>query len=544
LNEENGWRKEIATASMYNIWSWKGATKKLAHLACALAEHPRTVPYLGFTVLALGLAFVFSSVLRRTIRYSRRQRLAAILILLAFGFLTGTRVGPRTGETASNVLSDNTLKGPGLGTFFYHRNHVGSSSVVTDANGVEVSRMLYMPFGELAAAWSTGTDVVTGKYTGQEADEELGQPELGGIYYYNARYYDPSIGRFMSADSIVPGLGNAQAFNRYSYVMNNPISHIDPSGHGCGPDDLGPYCPGDNTGGLNFSFEYGWGASGSAKPGPWRDQAPVGTFGYHPADASVPGRAAGPAARAIPGDPVNDPNGTPRWDYYKDPPPESTEVDLTFQSQFFQQFHHFDFSGNYTLDPWWLEDNPCTGIWNCTVAPAHPQPFEPRGMTIDQWAHARFMVGMADQDYSKLNWWIVPEVGLGVALGVADLLTGVEGLIWENETAILQQHLKAAVEEFEANPGFTAAQADAIVKDPSAWKKFAGDRIHENFFERVLQDERLNHLGTTPRFGKGPDVFDPLGYAWWDVTTPAEWAEHVAQYGGRGIPLFYFLTKP
>jgi hypothetical protein len=46
-----------------------------------------------------------------------------------------------------------------------------------------------------------------------------------------AREYDPKIGRFLSADTIVPGAGNPQSFNRFSYVNNRPMSFIDPSGH-------------------------------------------------------------------------------------------------------------------------------------------------------------------------------------------------------------------------------------------------------------------------------------------------------------------------
>jgi hypothetical protein len=51
------------------------------------------------------------------------------------------------------------------------------------------------------------------------------------LYDYNARYYDPTIGRFVSADSIVPQATNPQALNRYSYVVNNPLKYTDPTGH-------------------------------------------------------------------------------------------------------------------------------------------------------------------------------------------------------------------------------------------------------------------------------------------------------------------------
>ena len=52
-----------------------------------------------------------------------------------------------------------------------------------------------------------------------------------GLYYYNARYYAPGLGRFISADTIVPDPTNPQSLNRYTYVLNSPLKFIDPSGH-------------------------------------------------------------------------------------------------------------------------------------------------------------------------------------------------------------------------------------------------------------------------------------------------------------------------
>ena len=62
------------------------------------------------------------------------------------------------------------------------------------------------------------------KFTGQRLDGT-------GLYYYNARYYDPAIGRFISADTVVQDFRNPQTLNRYSYCLNNPLKYIDPSGH-------------------------------------------------------------------------------------------------------------------------------------------------------------------------------------------------------------------------------------------------------------------------------------------------------------------------
>ncbi|WP_423226072.1 RHS repeat-associated core domain-containing protein [Candidatus Amarolinea aalborgensis] len=64
------------------------------------------------------------------------------------------------------------------------------------------------------------------RFTGQVLDDAA-----GGLYFYNARYYDPALGRFIQADTIVPQPVNPQSLNRYSYAANNPLRYVDPSGH-------------------------------------------------------------------------------------------------------------------------------------------------------------------------------------------------------------------------------------------------------------------------------------------------------------------------
>ena len=63
------------------------------------------------------------------------------------------------------------------------------------------------------------------KYTDQEPDAGT------GLYNYNARLYDPVLGQFVMADTIVPDPFNPQSLNRYAYCLNNPIRYIDPTGH-------------------------------------------------------------------------------------------------------------------------------------------------------------------------------------------------------------------------------------------------------------------------------------------------------------------------
>ena len=120
---------------------------------------------------------------------------------------------------------------------------------MTTASGAFASARFHAPFG---APWYTPTTAATAPalgtrfgepwpaagtpqavaaatdrhYTGQRSFEA----SLGSLYHYQARWYSPVLGRFLSPDPIVPEPGNPQALNRYSYVYNNPFIYTDPSG--------------------------------------------------------------------------------------------------------------------------------------------------------------------------------------------------------------------------------------------------------------------------------------------------------------------------
>ena len=106
---------------------------------------------------------------------------------------------------------------------YLHGDHLGSVSLVTDSNEGIVSETRYLPYGE--ERWTSGESSPTDfGYTGQRKDGF-------GLMDYNARYYNAKLGRFISADSIVPDPANAKSFDRYAYVYNNPTNFNDPSGH-------------------------------------------------------------------------------------------------------------------------------------------------------------------------------------------------------------------------------------------------------------------------------------------------------------------------
>ena len=107
---------------------------------------------------------------------------------------------------------------------YFHKDHLGSSTVMTNASGLSVETSEYLPYGRNRD--QSGTSVSDYKFTDQELDTST------GLYNYDARLYDPVVGRFISADSIVPDIYNPQDLNRYSYVRDNPLLYIDPDGHG------------------------------------------------------------------------------------------------------------------------------------------------------------------------------------------------------------------------------------------------------------------------------------------------------------------------
>jgi RHS repeat-associated protein len=110
------------------------------------------------------------------------------------------------------------------GTRYHFSDHLGTPRVITDAAGNVVSRHDYYPYGTEITAW---TDGETHKFTGKERDTE------SNLDYFGARYYASTLGRFTSTDPkgiALRHLLNPQKLNKYSYVLNNPLSLFDPNG--------------------------------------------------------------------------------------------------------------------------------------------------------------------------------------------------------------------------------------------------------------------------------------------------------------------------
>jgi len=132
------------------------------------------------------------------------------------------------GQQACTFETNSTLNGGGVTTnvgYYYHQDNLGSSTVLSDPNGVRIEISAFYPFGRTQTANPQAGFQVSRRFTGQILDAE------SGLYYCNARYYDPELGRFIQADTIIPDLSNPQSYNRYSYCINNPLRYTDPTGH-------------------------------------------------------------------------------------------------------------------------------------------------------------------------------------------------------------------------------------------------------------------------------------------------------------------------
>ncbi|MEL7627131.1 MAG: RHS repeat-associated core domain-containing protein [Anaerolineaceae bacterium] len=106
--------------------------------------------------------------------------------------------------------------------YWFHLDHLGGTHLITMSEGQFNSRDLYKAWGE--ERYSQGNTDTRYHYTGQMKEDD-------NLYYYNARWYDPAIGRFMQADTIVPSQQGTQGWDRYAYVNNNPIKYVDPGGN-------------------------------------------------------------------------------------------------------------------------------------------------------------------------------------------------------------------------------------------------------------------------------------------------------------------------
>jgi len=160
----------------------------------------------GVTTTYIGNYFEWSPSGKPTLRVQA----GSTSTMKKYYYAGGTRVAERVGTLSTSY-------------YFLLTDHLGSTSITATRTGGFSSELRYKAWGE--TRYSSGSTPTTFRYTGQREESSL------GLYWYASRWYSPGLGRFVSPDTIIPQPGNPQAWDRYSYGYNNPISFIDPSGH-------------------------------------------------------------------------------------------------------------------------------------------------------------------------------------------------------------------------------------------------------------------------------------------------------------------------
>jgi RHS repeat-associated protein len=152
-----------------------------------------------------------------------------------------------SGEAVSYYYAGATrlaMRTGGQAAVFLIADHLGSVNQLVDPYGAPLAgeRQLYMPWGENRL--STSISLTRVGYTGQYEDGYI------TLYWMNARWYDPALGRWVQPDTDVPlESQGTQAWDRFAYVNNNALRYIDPSGHQMAGDTI------DNGGSLDDLFE-------------------------------------------------------------------------------------------------------------------------------------------------------------------------------------------------------------------------------------------------------------------------------------------------
>ena len=124
------------------------------------------------------------------------------------------------GNQAMRVVTFKAVPGTAR-TYYYHRDHLGSSTLITNDSGEVVQRVEYLPTGETFIEQQDTSWVSPYKFNGKELDEET------GLYYYGARYYDPRLSMWYGTD---PMRGKYPGISTYAFCHNNPVRFIDYDG--------------------------------------------------------------------------------------------------------------------------------------------------------------------------------------------------------------------------------------------------------------------------------------------------------------------------
>jgi RHS repeat-associated protein len=421
---------------------------------------------------------------------------------------------------------------PAEETWYFHSDSLGTPDVASSAGpGGALRTTRHEPFGqrreasEVAAPAALPGSSSVG-FTGHEADDEVGLINMRG------RIYDPATMRFLTPDPLAGSPLFSQSLNLYSYVYNNPTNFTDPTGFECadGADACIAQGPGGSGGGSGSSAP-----SGSLYSCPsWN---PFACLGGNPSSTGTPSSTGGQQQ------PPTSEDATRRGADAGSGWGSSGSALQRGVDWFRGQMRPFALvnQGSWERLKGRLMPPLVPNLGSLTPpelrsAPPFPSdaplakqlsmiptPFDGIGHSIRASLKGDFKAMGADQLDAFLFTFgpVVKDLALG------------------DETTRLQMHMRMAVEDFN-EIGYTPRQAAALLKHPHLAGAFRGHQVDRFFKIRFGQDDYMPNLRLTLPGRFGPDIYDPRGFRWWDVTTPGDWAPHVPRYGpsfGTGTPL-------
>jgi len=172
--------------------------------------------FISILVLLIAFTLIFSwHKSQKNISYILNLRKLISLLIIFVILINSIPVNVYSKMRVLNSLSE---------IYYFHKNHQETTVLVSNQSGSIVARYEYLPFGGINRI--EGTDIVNHKFTDQQFEKE------SDLYFFISRYYDSELGRFLKPDTVIPDPLDPQSLNRYSYVRNNPINLMDPSGEG------------------------------------------------------------------------------------------------------------------------------------------------------------------------------------------------------------------------------------------------------------------------------------------------------------------------
>ena len=149
--------------------------------------------------------------------------------------LSSNTYNPNNGTLAKTTYGNGDFLSYDYDRYAFRKNLQGDVIAILDTNGDVVARYAYDAWGKVLSVTDKDGNTITDadhvaninpiRYRGYYYDTET------GWYYLNSRYYDPSVKRFLNADSIVGANGNFTGMNLFAYCNNNPVIFSDPTGH-------------------------------------------------------------------------------------------------------------------------------------------------------------------------------------------------------------------------------------------------------------------------------------------------------------------------